>query len=127
MKRATIKLLKGIAFLLAWFFLAVGFIGIFVPLLPTTPFVLLSLVLFSKSSPKFVDWIEAHPKIGPPILDWKRHRVIRLKPRLLATFMLASSGVYLFTRPSPSLLAMVGFSISTSLVLLFLWTRKLKP
>jgi len=48
-----------------------GVIGIFLPLLPTTPFLLLAAWLFSRSSNRFHTWLMNHPKLGPFILVWQ--------------------------------------------------------
>jgi len=48
-----------------------GVVGIFLPLLPTTPFLLLAAWLFSRSSNRFHTWLMNHPKLGPFILVWQ--------------------------------------------------------
>lgn len=56
--------------------LVVGFIGIFVPLLPTTPLMLLAAFCFARSSRRLHDWLTRHPRFGPPIEAWHRHGAI---------------------------------------------------
>jgi len=55
---------------LGWLAFATGILGIVLPLLPTTPFMLLAAALFARSSPRFHRWLLAHPWFGPPIEDW---------------------------------------------------------
>ncbi|QFI55066.1 YbaN family protein [Aeromonas simiae] len=87
--------------LLGWLSLITGIIGIVVPLLPTTPFVLLSAALFARSSPRFHRWLLAHPQFGPLIDDWQRHRGIRRSARRRANLLiLLSFGVSLLLVPS---------------------------
>ncbi|MFM5463426.1 YbaN family protein [Aeromonas simiae] len=87
--------------LLGWLSLITGIIGIVVPLLPTTPFVLLSAALFARSSPRFHRWLLEHPQFGPLIDDWQRHRGIRRSARRRANLLiLLSFGVSLLLVPS---------------------------
>lgn len=55
---------------------AAGIIGIFLPLVPTTPFLLLAAYAFARSSPRLHTWLVAHPVLGRPIEDWQRHGAI---------------------------------------------------
>ncbi|RZA08047.1 MAG: DUF454 domain-containing protein, partial [Proteobacteria bacterium] len=61
---------------IGWISLALGILGIFLPLLPTTPFVLLAGICFAKGSPRMHAWLINHPRLGPPIKDWQERRVI---------------------------------------------------
>lgn len=56
--------------------LALGGLGIFVPLLPTTPFVLLAAFAFANSSETLHRWLLDHNVFGPLIDNWRRHRAI---------------------------------------------------
>lgn len=73
--------------------LAVGFIGIFLPLLPTTPFVLLAAFCFSRGSERMEAWLVNHPRFGPMVLAWRRHRAVPLRAKQLATVMMAASSI----------------------------------
>lgn len=57
--------------LLGWFSLITGIIGIYLPLLPTTPLVLLAAWCFSKSSKRFHHWLLNHKFFGPIVRDWQ--------------------------------------------------------
>ena len=67
----NIELKKLFLIATGWLSLVLGVIGIVVPLLPTTPFVLLSAVCFAKSSPKFHHWLTTHKFFGPIIENFK--------------------------------------------------------
>ena len=83
-------------FLLGIFSVATGVVGIFVPGLPTTVFLIVALWSFSKSSERFHDWLWTHPRLGRSVRDWYRHRVIPTKAKILAVAVMAASFVYLF-------------------------------
>ncbi len=70
---------------------ALGAIGIVVPGMPTTVFLLIALWAFSKSSERFRAWLYEHPRLGPPIRAWHEHGVIpaRAKTAALATMTLS--------------------------------------
>ncbi len=70
--------------------LATGIVGIFLPLLPTTPFVLLAAFCFSRGSARLEAWLLAHPRLGPPIADWRARRAIPLRAKQLAWAMMAA-------------------------------------
>lgn len=57
--------------------LLLGVIGIFLPVLPTTPFILLAAALFARGSERFHTWLLAHHLTGPLIADWYEHRSLR--------------------------------------------------
>ena len=54
--------------------LLLGVVGIFLPLLPTTPFVLLAAACFSRGSTRCERWLLSHRTFGPMVRDWRRHR-----------------------------------------------------
>lgn len=86
--------MKIILSILAYICLLLGVVGIFAPLLPGVPFLLLAVFLFERTSPKVHNWIVQHPRLGPPVTDWYKHRVIRTKPKLIAITLIASSISY---------------------------------
>lgn len=71
--------------------LLLGIIGIFLPLLPTTPFVLLSAYCFAKSSPRLHAWILANRHFGPSIQQWQNHRTISPKAKKNAVWLIVLS------------------------------------
>ncbi len=69
--------------------LLLGVAGLVLPLLPGVPFLLLAAFCFSRGSPRWEAWLVAHPKLGPVVLDWRRHRVIPRRAKILAWTMMA--------------------------------------
>lgn len=69
--------------------LAVGGLGAVLPLLPTTPFVLLAAYAFGKGSPRLEARLEAHPWFGPAIRDWRNRRTISRRAKVTASVVMA--------------------------------------
>ena len=76
---------------MGWLAFVTGLVGIVLPLLPTTPFMLLAAALFARSSPRFYHWLLTHPWFGPPIADWQRYRGIRQHTRKRAIILILIS------------------------------------
>jgi len=87
--------MKPLYFLLGWLFFALGAVGVVIPVLPTTPFMLLALWAFSKSSDKFHAWLYSHSFFGPPLQQWQEHQVIPLVAKVMAITMMLGSFTYL--------------------------------
>ena len=69
--------------------LSLGIIGIFVPLLPTTPFVLLAAFCFARGSSRCERWLLGHRIFGPMVRDWRADRAVPLRAKQLASLMMA--------------------------------------
>ncbi|MGM0692941.1 MAG: YbaN family protein [Pseudomonadota bacterium] len=83
---------RRVAFLtLAWVSFGLGVVGAFLPLLPTTCFMLLAVWAASRGSPRFAAWIREHPRFGPAVVSWECERAIPRHAKWLATAMLAAS------------------------------------
>ena len=76
--------------------LVVGVLGIFLPLLPTTPFVLLAAFCFSRGSERFENWLLTHPRFGPMVADWRARRAVPRRAKQLAwgTMAVGSAGTW---------------------------------
>jgi uncharacterized protein len=76
---------------LGWMFFGIGVAGIILPVVPATPFMLLALWGFSRSSPRLEAWLLGHRVFGAPLRAWKAHRVIPLRAKLIAWGSMAAS------------------------------------
>ena len=76
---------------LGWVSLALGVMTLFVPLFPTTIFLLLAVWALSQSSSPGYHWLRAHPKLGPTMREWDEHGVIAPRAKMLAISGLVSS------------------------------------
>ncbi|PXX93750.1 DUF454 domain-containing protein [Marinobacter vulgaris] len=94
---------------LAYTSIALAAIGVVLPLLPTTPFVLLAAWAASKGSPAFAVWLENHRTFGPAIQNWRHRRAIPIKGKRFACLMLCVSwSVLFFGGAAPVVLVATG-------------------
>lgn len=70
--------------ILGWMFVALGAAGLILPLLPTTPFILLASSCFLRSSPRFRDWLLRNRWFGPSIRDWEERKAVRRSVKVVA-------------------------------------------
>ena len=64
--------------------LGLGILGAFLPVLPTTPLLLLAAFLFLRSNRRLYDWLMNHPKMGPYITNFIKHKAIPLRVKVIA-------------------------------------------
>lgn len=102
--------------------IVLGAIGAVLPLLPTTPFLILGAFAFSKSSPKLEAWLLDHPRFGPAIVNWRTERAIARKAKWLATLVMVLTVVFGGLAGLSVTILAIQASIF-ALVLAFLWTR----
>nr|WP_232846382.1 YbaN family protein [Amphritea pacifica] len=114
----TLFLLSG------FFFVLLGIIGLLLPLVPTTPFLLVAAFCFSRSSERLHQYLLNHRWFGHYIRDWEEHGVIPLKAKLFASGMMLIMISYplLFLSFHPGLKA-----VAAATVILALWYVWRKP
>jgi uncharacterized membrane protein YbaN (DUF454 family) len=112
------SLRRALYIALAWVSFGLGVIGVFVPLMPTTCFMLLAVWAASRGSPSFARWIREHPRFGPTVVAWEGERAIPRHAKWLAGAMLAFSILVLLFTLSVVWLKML---LVSGLTLLGLW------
>ena len=108
---------------LGWVSLIVGIIGLFVPLLPTTPFVILTGYCFSKGSERMHQWIVNHRYLGPMIRNWHENRSIPLGAKLMSSAMMVGSIVAIQWHPRIPILIKWGVSAFLVAVIFYVLSR----
>lgn len=99
-----------------------GALGVFLPLLPTVPFMLLAAFCFARSSPQLHDWLLRHPVFGPAILDWQQRGAIARRSKIAASVSIAAVfGLSLALGLRVQLLALQAVILAG--VLTFIWSR----
>lgn len=88
--------MRVVYFSLGWLFFALGIIGVLLPVMPTTPFMILALWAFSESSEKFHNWLYHHRLFGPPLQKWHEYRVIPLSAKIMSVSFISFSLVYVY-------------------------------
>lgn len=84
-----------------WFFVALGVIGAFLPVMPTTPFLLLAVACFARSSPQLEAWLMNHRQFGPPLRNWREKRAISARAKTTAIALMAASYAAFWFGTSP--------------------------
>lgn len=116
MFKKSILLIVGLASLI------LGIIGIFLPLLPTTPFLILAAWCFLRSSSKMYRWLYRQPLIGEALKDWEQTGAIKRKTKVLAIFLIGTSIFFVWIKVK-SLPLSVSVTVLLGFVSLFIVSR----
>jgi len=101
--------------------------GVFLPLVPTTPFLLIAAACFARSSKRMHGWLLRHRVFGPILADWQAHGAIRLRVKVISTLMSCGMVAYPVLFLELPAFARVSAVASVLGVLVFVWTRPLPP
>ena len=106
---------------LGFIFLGLGVIGVFLPLLPTTPFLLVSAACFAKSSEKWHRWLLSNRIFGPIIADWQERKCISFTTKVIAISLVVLFGGYsiIFLLADLKLRILAALLIATGLFFVF--------
>jgi len=99
----VVRLQRGLLVVAGVTSLVLAGVGVILPGLPTTPFVLLAAACFAKASPRLHAWLLAHRWMGPMVRDWEANHSLPLKAKCLAIgmmlLMVSASAWHLMERP----------------------------
>lgn len=87
-----------VALILAYFFLVLAIVGMFLPGLPTVPFLLLTAWFAAKGSERLHSWLYAHPHLGKLLIDWEQQGAVSRTSKVIAVLMLITSWVVMYLR-----------------------------
>ncbi len=110
--------------MLSWISLALGLVGVVLPGLPTTPFILLAAFAASRGSNAMHRWLHEHPRFGSIIADWQREGAVSLKAKRVATLSMLLCALILYLSAPVWWLAVIPWAIMTA-VAIWLWLRPL--
>ncbi|MDJ0793555.1 MAG: YbaN family protein [Woeseiaceae bacterium] len=106
--------------------LALGALGVFLPLLPTTPFILVSAFAFANSSEKLHQWLLNHNVFGPLIANWHSHGAIGRRTKIVSLVsMVAIIGISLLLGVPTHVIVIQAVVLTASAI--FIITRPLPP
>ena len=121
MKKA---LLNHLLIILGWFFVLLGLIGAVLPLLPTTPFLIIALALFSRSSPRFHQLLLDNKWFGTGLKQWEESRTISKESKRRATMLILLTftiSILILNGRIELQLMLIGIA---SILLFFMWRMK---
>ena len=122
-KVSDTKLVRHSLFVAGVLCLSLAILGFLLPILPGTPFLILAVACFSRSSEKMHRWILSWPGVGPMLESWERDGSIPLRAKFMATIMLIVATLYpLFFEGLPAVTRCIAGS-ACLLLILFIWSR----
>jgi uncharacterized membrane protein YbaN (DUF454 family) len=108
---------------LGWAMVGLGLVGIVVPLLPTTPFLLVAAWLFARSSPDLERWLLDHSVFGQPLRDWREAGVISRGAKICAMSFMALGFTCFWFRAGPSPVVVATVAVIIVAVGAFIFSR----
>ena len=109
---------KIILISLGWLCVGLGFVGVFVPGIPTTIFLIIALWAFTKSSKKLRNWLLNHKRFGPILNNWQQHKVVPRRAKILMVVLMSLASI-LFYYSLQNLYLTIGLVIILVLVAIY--------
>jgi uncharacterized membrane protein YbaN (DUF454 family) len=111
---------------LGWFFVALGAIGVALPIMPTVPFLIVAAWAFGKGSERWRNWLWSHPLFGTYLRVWHRYGVIPPRAKALAVVALSGSLVLMWLIGVP-IYAIAGAAAIMAAIILYILSRPSRP
>lgn len=102
---------------------ALGVAGVFLPLLPTTPFLLVAAWAFARSSPRLENWLVRHPRLGPPLAAWRERGAVPRRAKVIAIAAMSASLAYMLLSPGIPPYAKAAATLVLAACATFILTR----
>ncbi|MPT47051.1 MAG: DUF454 domain-containing protein [Sphingobium sp.] len=106
-------------------FVGLGIIGAFLPLMPTTIFLILAAGCFARSSPRLESWLLNHPRHGPVLVAWRKEGAIPKKGKIAASIGMTVGYVIFWLGARPGLWLASGVAASIIACAAWIWSRPL--
>ncbi|MEQ9519897.1 MAG: YbaN family protein [Parvibaculum sp.] len=113
--------------ILGWVCVGLGAIGIVLPIMPTTVFLLIALWAFARSSPTLHMWLLENPYLGPYIVDWEKYGAIPLRAKIMAFVMMSASFTWLSLGTNAPKYVVIGVGVTLVSVATYVLTRPNGP
>lgn len=129
MKKRRHPILHYLLLTVGWISVVLGVIGIFLPLLPTTPFLLLAAACFARTSDRFYQWLVGHPHLGKYVTAYIDGKGIPMKAKcytILLIWSMMTLSAWLVTPPIWAIASMYLIALCVSIYLLRMPTLEIK-
>lgn len=120
--KVTSSVTRGVYFVVGVAMLALGIVGAFLPVMPTTIFIIAAAWCFGRSSPRFEAWLLDHPTFGPSLRAWREEGAISGKAKRMAWTGMAI-GYGLFWLSKPDFVVAIGATLFIGAGAIYVGTR----
>ncbi|WP_375648742.1 YbaN family protein [Bartonella sp. OT172YNZD] len=116
-------LLRICYYIAGWAMVILGIIGVVLPIIPTVPFLLVASWCFTRSSPRFHQWLNNHRIFGPPIKRWEEKKAISPFVKVFAIMSMIGGFLSFFVMVHPPLWIALLFAVILLLIAIYIVTR----